>query len=296
MDAMLESHWLKSLQPVGRIALILVLTWVALRLSRPLVNRFRGVIVKAEPDTEEAKRVATLTHVIQRTIVVVILGVGVMLVVSELGINLGPLLAAAGIGGLAFGFGAQSLVKDVISGFFLLLEDQVRVGDVVVIGGTGGLVESIGLRTLTLRDLAGNVHIVPHGGVERVTNMTRDYSRYVFEIGVAYREDPDAVMGIIANVGEELRQDPEFGPDIIEPLEVLGVDQFADSAVIIKCRVTTRPIKQWRVAREFNRRLKKAFDAHGIEFPFPHRTIYMGEPKRAAAPPLRVVVDQAGGA
>jgi small conductance mechanosensitive channel len=180
------------------------------------------------------------------------------------------------------------VVKDVISGFFLLLENQVRVGDVVNIGGTGGLVEAITLRTIVLRDLAGNVHIIPHGGVDRVTNMTKDYSRYVFDVGVAYREDTDEVIQVLKEIGEGLRQDAEFASDILEPLEILGVDKFADSAVIIKCRITTKPIQQWRVGREMNRRIKKTFDACGIEIPFPHRTLYWGAVKDGRASPLRL--------
>jgi small conductance mechanosensitive channel len=180
------------------------------------------------------------------------------------------------------------VVKDVISGFFLLLENQVRVGDVVVIGGTGGLVEAITLRTLVLRDLAGNVHIIPHGGVNQVTNMTKDYSRCVFDVGVAYREDPDHVMAVLQEIGAELQRDPAFSPDILAPLEMLGVDKLDDSAVIIKCRMTTKPIQQWRIAREMNRRIKKTFDARGIEIPFPHRTLYWGVAKDGTAPVPRL--------
>ena len=169
-----------------------------------------------------------------------------------------------------------------------MLENQIRVGDIVNIAGVGGLVEDVGLRTISLRDLAGNVHIVPNGAIDKVTNMTKDFSRYVFNVGVAYREDVDEVMAILKDVAAELQQDSEFGPHILEPLEMLGVDQFADSAVIIKCRITTKPIQQWTVGREMNRRIKKAFDANGIEIPFPHRTVYWGEPKEGSAPPLQV--------
>ena len=176
---------------------------------------------------------------------------------------------------LAVGLGAQTLVKDLISGLFLLLENQVRVGDVVSVGDKGGLVESMGLRVLTLRDASGNVHIIPNGSVDRVTNMTRDYSRYVFDIGIAYREDPDEAMRVIQDVGDALEKDVEFAADILEPLEMLGIERFTDSAVIIRCRIKTRPIKQWRIAREFNRRLKKAFDARD--------TIYFGLPKEGPA-------------
>lgn len=271
-----------------RILFIAALLALGLWLFRLASQRFQRILVGAAPSPEEAKRASTLTQVLRDVVVVVAVTVAGMLVLAELGIDLKPILAAAGIGGLAIGFGAQSVVKDVISGFFLLLENQVRVGDVVVIGGTGGLVEAITLRTLVLRDLAGNVHIIPHGGVDKVTNMTKDYSRYVFDVGVAYREDPDDVMRVLQEIGDELQRDPAFGPDILAPLEMLGVDKFDDSAVIIKCRITTKPIQQWRIAREMNRRIKKTFDARGIEIPFPHRTLYWGVAKDGTAPALRL--------
>jgi len=221
----------------------------------------------------------------------VILIVAAMIVLKELGVEIGPILAAAGIVGLAVGFGAQSLVKDVISGFFILLEDQIRVNDVVQVAGKGGLVERINLKTTILRDLAGNVHYVPNGQIDVVTNMTKEYSRYVFDIGVAYREDVDEVMEVIKEVDEELRNDPAFKDDILEPIEVLGLDQFADSALIIKARTTTKPIKQWYVGREFNRRLKRKFDERNIEIPFPHITLYMGQDKQGQSPPLHVAME-----
>lgn len=279
-----------------RVAFIVAGVLVGLWLYRTLTRRLQALLEGVAPTPEQAKRAATLTHIVQDVGVIALIVVAGMMILAELGIDLKPILAAAGIGGLAIGFGAQSLVKDVISGFFLLLENQVRVGDVVNIGGTGGLVEGITLRTVVLRDLAGNVHIIPHGSVDRVTNMTKDYSRYVFDVGVAYREDPDEVMQILREIGEELRQDPGFGPDIVEPLEILGVDRFADSAVIIKCRITTKPIQQWRIGREMNRRIKKTFDARGIEIPFPHQTLYWGVAKDGTAPPLRLAAPGDGAA
>jgi small conductance mechanosensitive channel len=293
MDTLFEFSWSNAVRPMIRVAVVLILAAAAAALSRLLISRLRDLLTREDPASEHAKRITTGTRVMQSLVVGVVSGLTLLEIMAELGVNLAPFLAAAGIGGLAVGFGAQTLVKDLISGFFLLLENQVRVGDVVLIGGTGGLVESMGFRTLTLRDLYGNVHVIPNGSVERVTNMTRDYSRYVFDIGVSYREDPDEVMAVIGEVGDEILRDPEFAPDILEPLEMLGVDRFAESAMIIRCRITTKPIKQWRVGREFNRRLKKAFDARGIEIPFPHRTIYAGTPKGTPAPPLRVVLDQA---
>jgi len=289
------NRWLEWALTSGlRVLLILGGLLLILWLLRAGTARLRALVEGVAPSAEQAKRAATLTHIVRDVAMILVVAVGGMMVLAELGVDLKPILTAAGIGGLAIGFGAQSLVKDVISGFFLLLENQVRVGDVVNVGGTGGLVEAITLRTMVLRDLAGNVHVIPHGSVERVTNMTKDYSRYVFDVGVAYREDPDEVMQVLREIGEALRRDPDFGPDILEPLEILGVDKFADSAVIIKCRVTTKPIQQWRVGREMNRRIKKTFDARGIEIPFPHQTLYWGVPKHGTAPPLHIAASGDG--
>jgi small conductance mechanosensitive channel len=172
------------------------------------------------------------------------------------------------------------------------VDDQIRVGDVVEVAGKGGLVENVNLRMTVLRDLAGNVHYVRNGNIDVVTNMTKDYSRYVFSIGVAYREDVDEVISVIREVDKDLREDPAFKEDILEPIEVLGLDEFGDSALIIKARTTTRPIKQWGVGREFKRRLKRAFDERDIEIPFPHLTLYPGADKQGGAPPLHVVKDE----
>jgi moderate conductance mechanosensitive channel len=270
------------------VLVVLVAMFLGFTLLKRGLARLSRFIEGSFPDQAQIKRANTLTNVLGDLVRVLITGIGVTTILSQLGIDLGPLLVAAGIGGVAIGFGAQSLVKDVISGFFILLENQVRVGDVINIAGVGGLVEDVGLRTISLRDLAGNVHIVPNGTISTVTNMTMGYSRYVFNVGVAYREDVDQVMAILKELGAELQNDPKYGPDIMEPLEMLGVDSFADSAVIIKCRITTKPIQQWTIGREMNRRIKIAFDAKGIEIPFPHRTIYWGEPKEGSAPPLNI--------
>lgn len=263
---------------VGMVIILLFVKNATLRLGRLL----QGTM----PTPAQIKRADTLTHVVRDVARVAIYAVGGLLILSEVGVHLGPLLAAAGIGGLAIGFGAQSLVRDVITGFFILLEDQIRVGDVVEIAGVGGFVEEVRMRTIRMRDLSGNFHVVPNGNIDKVKNYTYKFSYYLFDVGVAYREDVDEVMAVLKEVAEELRADPDFGPDILEPLEMLGVDQFADSAVVIKCRIKTQPIKQWRIGREMNRRIKKTFDARGIEIPFPHRTIYWGEPKEGTPTPL----------
>jgi len=217
--------------------------------------------------------------------------VAFMMLLGELGIQVGPVLAAAGVVGLAVGFGAQSLVADFISGFFILLEDQIRVGDVVQIGDKGGLVEQINLRMVILRDEAGAVHFIRNGKIDVVTNMTKEYSRYVFRVEVGYREDVDQVIDVMRKIDEGLRADPAFKNDILSPLEVMGLDSFGESALVIKARTTTKPIQQWRVGREFNRRMKKKFDELNIEIPFPSRTLYFARDKEGNPSPLRVETD-----
>lgn len=271
------------------IILVVVLAWIALKMAKRFSMGLVRFVARQKDDEEFQKRARTLGDIVRYVIVLAILVVTTMTVLRELGIDIGPVLAAAGIVGLAVGFGAQSLVKDVISGFFILLEDQIRVGDVVNIADKGGLVEKVGLRTTVLRDLHGNVHYVPNGTIAVVTNMTKEYSRYVFDVGVAYREDVDEVIEVIKGIDEGMRNDPEFNNDILGPIEILGLDQFANSAVIIRARTTTLPSKQWRVGREFNRRIKKKFDELNIEIPFPHVTLYVGESKDGKSTPLHIV-------
>lgn len=213
-----------------------------------------------------------------------------IIILEQLGVNTGPILAGAGILGLAVGFGAQTLVKDILTGCFIILEDSISVNDVVNVKGTGGLVEAVNLRTIKLRDLAGNVHVIPNSQIEMITNMTKEYSRYVLDVGVAYREDVDEVIKVLKEIDEELRKDPAYAEDILQPLEILGVEEFGASQVTIRTRITTKPIKQWNVGREMRKRIKKRFDELGIEIPFPHMTLYIGDPKRQPPQPLPVVL------
>ncbi len=288
------------LAPLGRwfatrglqIFLIIAVTAIVLKAVSILCARLSTFLNRKEGDVEYEKRAKTLGAVIRWVLRLVVLTVAFVMLLGQLDIEIGPVLAAAGVVGLAIGFGAQTLVQDFITGFFILLEDQIRVGDVVQIGDKGGLVEALNLRMVILRDLAGNVHYIRNGKIDVVTNMTKEYSRYVFEIGVAYREDVDEVITVVKQLDEELRNDPEYKDDIIAPIEILGLDKFADSAVVIKARTTTKPIKQWRVGREFNRRMKRRFDELGIEIPFPHRTLYIGQDKQGQSPPLPLRVDR----
>jgi small conductance mechanosensitive channel len=265
------------------IIILIVATWIVLRLNKVFIKRLKKGILKRlqkknNVDSQESeKRVETLLRILQSVLRVIILGIFLMILLKKLGIDIGPLLAGAGIIGLAVGFGAQELVRDYISGFFMLLENQIRVGDVAILNGTGGLVENIDLRTTTLRDFSGTTHIFQNGKIDTISNMSMEWSAMTFDIGVAYKEDVDEVIKIMKEVGEELGNDENFKDLIHEPLEVFGVDKFADSAIIIKARIKTKPIQQWTVGREYRRRLKYAFDKKGIEIPFPHTTVYWGE-------------------
>lgn len=279
----LESINWESIMLAGlRILLIIAIAWILVRVVRILLRKMEQKLIRrgeaeGEIPSETAKRAETLVRLLRQGVVIFIWVMVILMALREFGVEIGPILASAGVAGLAIGFGAQNLVRDVISGFFLILENTVRVGDVAVVNGTGGLVERINFRTLVLRDLQGIVHTFPNGGITTISNLTREWSGYVFDIGVAYKEDTDQVVEILRGIGTEMRQDERLGSLIVEDIEIFGVDKFADSAVVIKGRIKTLPIKQWEVGREFLRRVKKGFDQAGIEIPFPHRSIYFGE-------------------
>jgi len=270
------------------IIVILVLAWVLLLVSRKVIGLFRDFLKKSADSAEDERRIETLARMFRYVATVLITLVAGMLVLSELGISIAPFLGAAGVVGIAVGFGAQSLVKDFFSGFFMLLENQVRVGDAVELAGKLGVVEELTLRNTVLRDNEGNVHYIPNGEITVVTNKSRGYAFALIDIGVAYREDLDEVYAVIRAAGAELRADPETGPKILEDIEIQGVQNWADSAVIVRCRIKTVAMEQWAVRRIFLARLKKAFDMHNIEIPYPHLTIYAGQDKQGKAPPFPV--------
>ncbi len=290
-------NWVSSaagqrlLGAIGSIALILVLAIAAWEVISNSADRFLNQTGADGLVVERSQRVRTLVPLARTVAMIFLLVIATLIILSEIGVNIGPLLAGAGVLGLAISFGSQKLVQDVITGAFCLIEDTLSVGDVVSVGGHSGVVEALSVRSIRLRDLSGSVHTVPFSTVDTVTNMTKDFSYYVMDVGVAYREDTDEVCAALKEVDEELRQVPEYAAEILEPIEILGVDQFADSAVVIKARLKTRPIKQWYVGREFNRRMKKIFDARQIEIPFPHTTLYFGVDKEGNAPPAYVRVD-----
>ncbi|WP_438015383.1 mechanosensitive ion channel family protein [Sorangium sp. So ce315] len=262
------------------LAMLKVLRFLCRRVEVSLMRRSRSGDVRTVREIE--KRAETLLRVFRTTGKVVIWIMVGMLALVQLGVDIAPLIAVAGVAALAIGFGAQELVRDVISGFFLLLENHIRVGDVVIVNGTCGLVEHVGLRTVTLRDESGVVHVFQNGKISALSNATKEWSAMVFDVGVAYEEDVDKVMRVMREAARELHEDRRYKASILEPLEILGVESFDERAVVVRARIKTQPTEQWQVGREYRRRLKKAFDAHGIEMPLVHRT----SPRaRESAPP-----------
>jgi len=274
----------------ARIIGIIVVSVLLWEIVSSVIERYLSdKDVQGRPQLTSA-RTRTLLNVARNALLVVITVFSSLMVLSELGVNIAPLLAGAGVIGLAVGFGAQRLVQDVITGVFILFQDLMAVGDVVKLGDTAGLVESLSIRTVRLRDLSGTVHTIPFSAISTVSNLTEDFSFYVFDVGIAYRENVDAVIDLLRQIGKELREDQEIGPLLLDEIEIFGVDAFGDSAVVIKGRLKTLPIKQWTVGRAFNRLVKIRFDEAGIEIPFPHRTLYFGEGKDGTAPAARVQV------
>jgi small-conductance mechanosensitive channel len=272
-----------------RVLLIVVAALLAIKFLRLGLDRLELLLVRARESSESvpgaaAMRIRTLMSVLWTIVAGLVWFTAVLTILGQVGVNVTPILASAGVVGLAVGFGAQNLVKDFVSGFFLILENQVRVGDVAIINGTGGLVEAITFRTIVLRDQAAVVHVFPNGSINTLSNMTKDWSAYVMDIGVAYREDTDRVIEVMRRVAGELQSEPQYGSAMLEPIEIIGVDSFSDSAVIIKARLKTLPIRQWMVGREYRRRLKKAFDTENIEFPFPQRMVHVAEANAPSRP------------
>ena len=238
-------------------------------------------------------RLKTLLPFLQNAFRVVLLTLGGLILLSEIGVNIAPLLAGAGVLGLAVGFGAQTLVKDVITGIFILMEDTISVGDVVEVGAHSGLVEKITIRTVYMRDFDGNVHSIPFGEVQTIKNMSKDYAYAVVDVRISYRESIDDALALMAEVAADMASKGPLAETIVEPFEVVGVEALEESYIWLRGRFKTRPLGQWNVKREFYRRIKAAFEARGIEIPYPHRTVYLGTDKKGLAPPLRVVNQRA---
>ena len=260
------------------IGIVLVVMIVLLQMVRLFSKRTVSVLVRSSKrkhrEREAEQRVETLGGVLRNFASLVIWFGGILMILDLVRIPVIPLMGGAAVFGLAVAFGAQNMIRDYFTGFMILIEDQYGVKDIIRIGGTAGQVERISLRMTVLRDLEGNLHFIPHGTISHVTNLSHSWARALMEIGVAYKENVDQVIRVLKEVGRELRADPEFGPMVIEDLEMLGVEAFGDSSVNIKFYMKTKPQKQWAVRREMLRRIKNRFDAEGIEIPFPHRTVF----------------------
>jgi len=283
--------WQQIIITSTRISIVLLLAWLVMFILKKILGQLEHHLLaqsntSGEPPSESEKRVETLIRLIRQAALILLWVTTLLILLKEIGVDIMPVLASAGIVGLAIGFGAQNLVRDFISGFFFILENQVRVGDVAIINGTGGLVEKVNFRTIVLRDLGGVVHIFPNGTVTTLSNLTNVWSAYVFEIGVAYKENTDDVIEVMRRVGSEMKEDVILGSYMIEEPEIFGVDKFDSSSVVIKGRIKTKPIRQWQIGREYLRRIKLAFDHEGIEIPFPHQTLYFGE----ASKPIEVAL------
>lgn len=265
----------------GLVKIVLILA-VATALWEVLNTLIEQAMRRADAGNN-GNRLKTLLPIARNFLLLALICLFTLVILSEIGVDIMPLLAGAGIFGVAIGFGAQTFVKDLLTGFSIIFEDLIQVGDVVRVAGHTGAVEALSIRKIQLRDLSGIVYTIPFSEITTVENWTKNFSYYVMDIGVAYRENTDQVIGYLREVDESMRNDEKFGRLILEPLEILGVDRFADSAVIIKARVKTLPIKQWEVGREFNRRIKYKFDERKVEIPFPHRTVYFREDREEGA-------------
>lgn len=279
-----------------RVLAIAVVAWIVVAVTNRAIRLFRARVTSRFVEPEQVRRAETIARVLRYLAGVIVTLIAGVLILSELGVSVAPILGAAGVVGLAVGFGAQSLVKDYFTGFFILLENQLTTGDVVKIADKSGLVEDVTLRFVRLRDYEGNVHFIPNSLITTVTNMSRGFGNAVVDVGIAYREDVDEAFAVMREVGATMRADEAFGKKILADLEIAGVERLDDSAVVLRCRIKSLPLAQWDVRREFLRRLKKAFDARGIEIPYPHLTVYAGEGKGGEAPPFRVLAKTFSGA
>ncbi|HWZ33891.1 MAG TPA: mechanosensitive ion channel domain-containing protein [Bryobacteraceae bacterium] len=265
--------WIAWAERGVRVIVILALAWLFSRLARKLLERLRTYTIhvmdrRHEGSTiEMEKRANTIISVLSKLATMLVWLIALVMALTETGFRVEPLLAGLGVAGIAIGLGAQTLIKDWLGGLFLLLEDQLRIGDGVIINGIGGGVEEINLRTTVLRGENGAVHVIANGSITTLSNLTRDYSFYVFEATLAHRSDADRALAIVSDTGKELQNDSTYGPLILAPIEIMGIDRLAERGVVVKARIKTLPSKQAMVGRELNRRVKNRLDAEGIAFP-----------------------------
>ena len=248
-----------------RVVVILALAWIVLRYMERVLRKLRARMPWSVRDAESQRRSETLLQAVRYVISGAILVVAVLLVLSEFGVAIGPLLATAGVAGVALGFGAQTLIKDCLNGIFILLEDQVRQGDVIEVAGKNGTVEEVTLRYVRLRDYDGAVHFVPCGQVTTVTNRSRGYAYAVVELRMGYRSGLERVYTVLRDLAREMRSDPVYGPRILEDIEIDGIDELGTDRITVKSRFKVRSLEQWAVRREFQRRLIERFEAEKID-------------------------------
>lgn len=263
------------------IGIILVVTLLLLFGIRFFIRFLEKKWIGKQSDPQEHKQLRTFLRVIRGVLIIILLLTALISIIDRLGFDIATIIAGAGVIGIAVGFGAQSLIKDLFNGFFILLHQSYNIGDVITVGGKTGTVEYISMRITKLRSIDGNLIIVPNGEITIIENMTSDWSMCMIDLGVAYKENYDEVVKIIKHVGDEMRSDPIFGDIILEDINIMGFDNFQDSQITIRIRFKTKAMRQWEVKREFNRRIKKEFDQLGIEIPFPHITLYIGTDKNS---------------
>jgi len=263
------ARWL--LESGLRIAVIALAAYVVIRIGTAGAQRFESEMSQGSglDIVERTKRAQTLSRLLRKSLTITVTIIAMLMVLRVLSIDITPVLTGAGIAGLAIGFGAQTLVRDVISGFFLILEDQVRVGDVAVVNGQGGLVEEVNLRTIVLRDEEGAVHVFPNGEVKTLANKSKDFSFYLLTVSIPIEEDPNRVMDIMREAGAELLRDADFKQHILEPIEIYGIDSWEPGQVTIKARIKTVPLKQWMVGRELRKRITVLFKEYDVKVPVP---------------------------
>lgn len=286
MFDVLTSGWLGDLDGdvvrtalvVVRVGLIVLLAWLLASLMQRSIRRIRMRLSARLSDRESVKRAETLGRALRYTVAVIVWLIALLLVLGELGVSVAPLLGAAGVAGVAIGFGAQALVRDYFAGLFLLLEDQLHQGDIVKLGDHAGLVEEVTLRYVRLRDYDGHVHFVPNGQIGAVVNLSRGHAQAVVDVGVAYGADIDQALSVMVEVARELRRDAAFADRILEDFELAGVERWAESSVVLRGRFKVAPLEQWTVRREYLRRLKTAYDRAGIEIPFPQVSVHFADP------------------
>lgn len=286
--------WLQSQVGITTTAAIVSVFFILVFAFAAWLAMNSWVDYRLNPDfgRPASSREQTLLTLLRNAATIAILVIALMFALSEIGINIAPLIASAGVLGLAIGFGAQKLVQDIITGVFIQLENAINVGDVITVGGTTGTVERLTIRSVSLRDLAGAYHIIPFSSVDMVTNYVRDFGYHVGDIGIGYRENVDDAKAAVIDAFEVLRKDPEMAPSIIGDMEWFGVQSLGDSAVVLRIRIKTIPGKQWGIGREFNAIIKRIFDERGIEIPFPHQTVYFGEDKRGRAPAAHILIEE----